>query len=270
MLKITDTITSRSNQRIKNLLELQKRHKREKQEMFVIEGIREIQKAVHSGYHFESVFFLPELLNYDRLTSLFGKSLPSQIFQINSDVYNKIAYRESSGGVVAISEPKFYTLENLEGRLSSNPMLLVIEGVEKPGNLGAIYRSADAAGLDGIIICNQATDIYNPNAIRASLGCVFTVPTAVASVKMAIKWLSDKDIRLYTTYLKEAVPYYSVDFNKPLAVIMGAESTGISDEWLDAGTTNILIPMLGVADSLNVSTSAAVIVFEALRQRSLK
>jgi len=268
MFSITDFITSRQNQKVKNILELQKYNERIRQELFIIEGIREIEKAVRAGYHFESLFFTPGLIETEKIPELFGKSLPTQIFQVNEDVFAKIAYRENSGGIVVLARPKKQSIELLAEKVSKNPLLLVIEGVEKPGNLGAIYRSADAAGVDGIIICNPATDIYNPNAIRSSLGCVFTVPTAVVPGKAAIEWLKSRKISLYTTFLKESIPYYTVDFRKPSAIIFGAEATGITKDWNNAGTINIIIPMYGIADSLNVSTSAAVIIFEASRQRN--
>ncbi len=267
MIQITDTLTSRQNQKVKALLQLQKHSERLKQDIFIIEGIKEIEKAIGAGYQFEAVFFTPQLIEADNIETLFGGNLPKQIYQVSEDVYSKIAYRENSGGVVVLAKPKLHELNLLTSNLSGNPLLLVIDGVEKPGNIGAIYRTADAAGIDGIILCDPKTDLYNPNVIRASLGCVFTVPTALSESSRAIVWLKHQKINIYPTYLQEAVSYHTVDFTKPSAIVMGTEATGISRVWLDSSGTHIIIPMRGIADSMNVSASAAVIIFEARRQR---
>ena len=177
----------------------------------------------------------------------------------------KIAIRENSGGVIAVAEMKVHRLDQI--RLSKSPLLLVLESVEKPGNLGAIFRTADAAGIDAVIICDPQTDFYNPNVIRSSLGCVFTKPMASATSEETISWLKKNDIRIYCTYLKASQPYHQIDFTKSSAIVMGNESTGLSQVWVDNADVNIIIPMQGKIDSMNVSTSAAVIVFEACRQR---
>jgi RNA methyltransferase, TrmH family len=263
-----ETITSRQNPKIKNLILLQKHSERQQQNLFTLEGIKEIEKAVDTGYQFDSVFFFPKLIDKMELSSLFYNKLPKQVYEVNADVYEKIAYRENSGGIVALAKPKQHTIDLL--KLSENPLLLVIESVEKPGNLGAIYRTADAAGIDAIIICDPKTDLYNPNAIRASLGCVFTVPTALTTSLEAIQWLKKQNIQIFCTYLKASVPYHTIDYTKPSAIVMGTEATGISKIWVDAADANIIIPMRGAADSMNVSTSTAVMVFEACRQRGFK
>ena len=268
MLHITDSITSRQNQKIKNLISLQKQSERHKQQLFIIEGNREIRKAVDSGYMFEAVFFYSGLIGREQIEALFGRSLPEQIYEVNDHVYSKIAYREGSEGIVVTARPETHDLQTVSKQLSSNPLLLVIEGIEKPGNIGAIYRTADAAGIDGILICNPKTDLYNPNLIRASLGCVFTVPTAIVKSPEAITWLQDKGISIFTTYITEkSVAYHTINYNQPAAIVVGAEATGISNAWLNASDANLIIPMKGMADSLNVSSSAAILVFEACRQR---
>jgi len=263
---INDTITSRQNPKIKNVLSLHKYSERIRQNIILIEGIKEIEKAIKADYKFETVFFNPGLIVPEKITKLFGLQLPKQLIEVNEHVFNKISYRENSGGLIVLAKAKSYEIQSLT--LSENPLLLVIEGVEKPGNLGAIYRTAEAAGIDGIILCDSRTDLYNPNAIRASLGCVFTVPTTITTSTDAIEWLKDRGIRIFCTYLKAAVPYHSIDFTKPSAIVMGTETTGISKVWLDTSDTNIIIPMQGTADSMNVSASAAVIIFEACRQRN--
>ena len=270
MLKITESLTSRQNPKIKNLIRLQKHSERLEQDVFLVEGVKEIEKAVISGYEFESVYFTPAIIKPDAVKELLGKSVPEQVYEVNNSIFNKIAYRETSGGIVVLARPKLHDLNLLSSSLSENPLLLVIEGVEKPGNIGAIYRTADAAGVDGIILCDSKPDLYNPNIIRASLGCVFTKPTAITSSHNAIEWLKKKKINIYSTYLHKAVPYTTLDFTQSSAIVMGTEATGISDAWLNASDTNIIIPMSGSADSMNVSTSAAVIIFEARRQRNLQ
>jgi len=265
---IVEIITSRQNPKVKNINLLQKHSERQTQNLFVLEGIKEIEKAVKAGYQFDSVFFLPKLIDKIALSLLFNNKWPKQIFEVNADVYEKIAYRENSGGIVALARPNLHTIDLLE--ITKKPLFLVIESVEKPGNLGAIYRTADAAGIDAIIICDPKTDLYNPNAIRASLGCVFTVPTVLTTSSEAINWLKNQKIEIFCTYLKASVPYHTIDYTHSSAIVMGTEATGISQIWVDAADANIIIPMRGYADSMNVSTSAAVLIFEACRQRGFK
>ncbi len=264
----SEPITSRQNPKIKNLIVLQKHSERLKQNLFILEGIKEIEKAIGSGYEFESVYFYPKLIDKTALLSLFKNKLPKYIYEVNAEVYEKIAYRENSGGIVALVRPKPHTFDLLH--LKVKPLVLVIESVEKPGNLGAIYRTADAAGIDAIIICDPKTDLHNPNAIRASLGCVFTVPSVLTTSPLAIKWLKEKQIQIFCTYLKASVPYHTIDYTNSSAIVMGTEATGISQIWTEASNANIIIPMRGAADSMNVSTSAAVLIFEACRQRGFK
>jgi len=260
-----ELLTSRQNPKIKNLILLQKHSERQEQNLFILEGIKEIEKAIDANYQFESVFFYPKIIDKFELSSLFKNKLPKLVYEVNADVYEKIAYRENSGGLVVLARPKPHSIDLI--KISETPLLLVIESVEKPGNLGAIYRTADAAGIDAVVICDPKTDLYNPNAIRASLGCVFTVPTVLTSSTEAIDWLKAKKVKIFCTYLKASVPYHTIDYTKSSAIVMGTEATGISQIWTEASDANIIIPMRGAADSMNVSTSAAVLVFEACRQR---
>lgn len=269
MIRITEILTSRQNPKVKALLQLQKHSQRLDQELFVIEGIKEIEKAVLSRYQFEAIFFTPQLIEPVAIVKLFGDSIPGKIYQVNDNVFGKIAYRENSGGIIVLAKPQKHGLDILSAKLSELPLILVIEGVEKPGNIGAIYRTADAAGIDGIILCDSKTDLYNPNIIRSSLGCVFTVPTALTNSKHTINWLKDRKINIHATCFEQAVPYHTIDFTQSSAIVMGTEATGISRLWFDASDTHIIIPMKGKADSMNVSVSAAVIIFEACRQRKL-
>lgn len=222
--------------------------------------------ALEAGYKIGNLFFCEELISRQELEAL-GAS-DKLLIPVSKEVFDKIAVRENSGGVLAVAEQKTHRLE--EVTLSANPLVLILESVEKPGNLGAILRTADAAGVDAVIICDTQTDFYNPNVIRSSIGCIFTTRTASASSEDTITWLRKRNISIYCTYLKASQPYHLIDFRKPAAIVMGTESTGLSDTWVRASDANIIIPMQGVIDSMNVSTAAAVVVFEARRQRGFK
>jgi TrmH family RNA methyltransferase len=222
--------------------------------------------ALKAGYKIGNIFYcIDQLKESDLEPELVEDKL---VIPVTQEVFDKIAMRENSGGVVAVAEMKVHRLADMKA--SGTPLYLVLESVEKPGNLGAILRTADAAGLDGVIICDPQTDIYNPNVIRSSIGCVFTQPVAIASSTETIDWLKKNDFGIWCTYLEASKPYHEVDFTKAGAIIMGTEATGLSQEWVKAATSNIIIPMSGKADSMNVSTSAAVVVFEARRQRGFK
>ena len=258
-------IESRQNQRIKNLLKLQKRNERTRENLFLIEGIKEIEKAVVAGYDIQSAFFCPDIISFDEVSKLLNPNGKVLFFEVTKEVFSKIAYRESTGGLVVTAVPKNHSLSDFP--LSHNPLILVIEGVEKPGNMGAIFRTVDAAAFDGIIICDPKVDLYNPNAIRASIGTVFNIHTALSTSEEAIHFLKENNIQIFATYLEGSVNYHTVDYKQPSAIVMGTEATGISDQWVKAAQSNIIIPMMGIADSLNVSTATAVVVFEARRQR---
>jgi TrmH family RNA methyltransferase len=191
-----------------------------------------------------------------------------EMSEVSVDVFNRIAYRNDSGGVIALAIPRRLQFSDLQ--LSKQPLLLVLETVEKPGNLGALLRTADAAGLDAVIICDPQTDIYNPNAIRSAIGCIFTMPVVTTTSGEAINWLRAAGIRMFGTALTATHLYHETDFRQPSAIIMGAEATGLSDKWLDEADDLIKIPMRGKIDSMNVSASAAVVIFEAMRQRNFR
>lgn len=257
------TITSTQNPKIKNVLSLEKPRERRQTGFFVVEGRKEIALAVEAGYNIESVFFCEELISPDDLRKFaFDESV---LIPVAHEVFDKIAIRENSGGLLAVARQKTHRLDSI--RLSDNPLVLVLESVEKPGNLGAILRTADAAGVDAVIICDLKTDFYNPNVIRSSVGCLFTNQVASATSEETMLWLSKNRIVSYSTYLKASRPYHTVDFTKPCAIVMGTEATGLSDVWTTEDQNPIVIPMQGRVDSMNVSTAAAVIIFEARRQR---
>jgi TrmH family RNA methyltransferase len=262
-MKSGDLISSTHNPKIKSLLSLEKPRERRKQQLFIIEGKKEISMALEAGYRIGNLFFCEEIVTLNELQAL---RLPDTfVVRVTKDVFDKIAIRENSGGAIAVAEMKVHRLDQIN--LSNNPLLLVLESVEKPGNLGAILRTADAAGVDAVIICDPQTDFYNPNVIRSSLGCVFTKQLASATSEETINWLKKNRIRIYSTYLKASQPYDQTDMTQPCAIVMGAEATGLSEMWVRHSDASIIIPMHGKIDSMNVSTSAAVVVFEARRQR---
>jgi TrmH family RNA methyltransferase len=256
-------ITSTQNPKIKNLLALEKPRERKKQQLFLIEGQKEIGMAYAAGYRINSLFFCEEITPLHQLHKALREEVP--LIPVSKEVFDKIAVRENSGGLLAVAEMKSHHLSHLN--LKANPLVLVIESVEKPGNLGALLRTADAAGVDAVICCDSQTDFYNPNAIRSSIGCVFTNQIASATSEETIGWLKSKNITICCTYLEASKPYCEVDYKVPTAIVMGTEATGLSDVWVKNSHANIIIPMQGKIDSMNVSTAAAVVVFEARRQR---
>lgn len=254
-------ISSLQNPQVKRLVLLQqKSSERRKQGVFVVEGLRELQHCQEAGYQIESVFLCPELANDTR------PSAP-HLFIVTPKVYEKIAYRGSTEGVVAVVFDKPLTLNELT--LSSSPLLVILERVEKPGNLGAVLRSADAAQADAVIVCDPLTDLHNPNLIRSSIGAIFTVPTVACSSEECIQFLKDRNIQILTAQLQDSHLYYDVDMQQPTAIVMGTEATGLTQQWREAASAHIRIPMLGRLDSLNVSVSAAILLFEAVRQRQI-
>ncbi|HRY99348.1 MAG TPA: RNA methyltransferase [Bacteroidales bacterium] len=260
-------LTSTQNPRIKSLLLLtEKAAERQLSGLFVVEGPRELERALKHGFVADQLFHCEDIFPLQEWEARGFSAISGALYyRVNRHVFSRIAYRDGTGGVVAVMRQKGHSLDTL--KLSGNPLLLVLESVEKPGNLGALLRTADAAGLDGIIVCDPRTDIYNPNVVRSSTGALFSVPLAIATTGEVIAWLDQRGVKNYCTSLAASVPYHEADMKGPLAIVMGAEAEGLSETWIRAADENILIPMRGTADSLNVSVSAAIVVFEALRQR---
>ena len=254
-----ESITSAQNPKIKNLLLLQEKSRaRRDQGLFVVEGRRELEHCLEGGFTVKTLFVCPEITGEEVLPS-------PAIIEIPLELYKKVAYRDSTEGIIAEVEYKALTLEDLH--LPENPLIVVLESVEKPGNLGAVLRSADAAGADAVLIGDPLTDLYNPNLIRASIGAVFTVPVMAAPSADIIAFLKDRGIQILTAQLQDSSLYYDVDMKRGTAIVMGTESTGLTPIWRQAADAHIRIPMLGRLDSLNVSVSAAILLFEAVRQR---
>lgn len=274
-----ETITSAQNPKIKNLLLLQEKSKaRREQGLFVVEGARELSHCLEAGYTVKTIFICPaiadglteegvvsQISGHPRPDKREGPAVEPLVIELPEQLYRKVAYRESTEGILAEVEYKTLGLKDLQ--LPENPLIMVLESVEKPGNLGAVLRSADAAKADAVLICDPLTDLYNPNLIRASIGAIFTVPTVAVSSEEAIAFLQARDIQILTAQLQDSSLYYDVDMKRGTALVMGTESTGLTPLWRKAATSHIRIPMLGRLDSLNVSVSAAILLFEAVRQR---
>ena len=255
---MAELLTSAQNPKFKRLVALREKSRLRRDEgVFVVEGRRELEHCVEAGFEVETVFVCRDICN--------GEISAPQVFEISKELYAKVAYREGTEGVMAIVKSRELRLDDLQ--LGDKPLIMVLEGVEKPGNLGAVLRSADAAGADAVIICDQLTDLWNPNLIRASIGAVFTVPTVCCSSADAIAWLKARGIRILTAQLQDSSAYYDCDMTGPTAIVMGTEATGLTDPWRQAADAHVLIPMLGRLDSLNVSVSAAILLYEAVRQR---
>ena len=256
-----ELLTSAQNPKVKRLLALQKDSSlRRESGIFVVEGRREFGHCLAAGFIPDAVFICPELYGGP---GTFNDRV--KVFEVTKEIYERIAYRGGTEGIIAEFFTRNLCLEDL--RLPENPLIAVLESVEKPGNLGAVLRSADAAGAHALLVCDPLTDIYNPNVIRASIGAVFTVPTVACTSAEAINWLKRNGIRILTAQLQDSEAYYDCDMRRGTALVMGTESTGLSQAWRTAADAHIRIPMLGRLDSLNVSVSASILLFEAVRQR---
>ena len=232
----------------------------------IVEGFREITMALNNGYVIREFYFTKEInLNPGFEQLIKNSSISRFATEVTKEVFEKIAYRENSDGLLALFEPRFLSLGEI--KLHPTPLVLILESVEKPGNLGAMLRTADAAALDAIIVCDQQTDIFNPNVIRSSLGCVFSQQIVACTTQEALTFLLNKKITSYAAALTATSYYHETDFTKSCAIVMGTEADGLSNTWLTKADAQIKIPMLGKVDSLNVSTSAAILIFEAKRQR---
>ena len=262
-----EKISSLQNARVKQVVALsQKSSERRKRGLFVVEGLRELLHCLRHGYQAESLYICDDVAHDDaEMDELMGLAGEGAVFHVTAAVYGKMAYREGTEGVLGVIHARSASLKDLS--LSAVPLVVVAEGVEKPGNLGAILRSADAANADAVIFCDALTDLYNPNVIRSSIGAVFTVPCAVATSAECIQFLQSKGIQILTAQLQDSEVYYDTDMRCATAIVMGTESTGLTDQWRDAAQRHIRIPMLGSLDSLNVSVSTAILLFEAVRQR---
>ena len=256
-------LTSLKNPFIKSLILLREKGKfRKKMGSFLIEGYKEVNLAFKSGYKIEKILFCRSIYTQQNIENSFGKT---EIIEISEEIFKKLAYRSTTEGIIAIAKGKSLTLSSL--KFSNNPLILIVEAPEKPGNIGAILRTADAAKIDAVIIANPKGDLYNPNIIRSSIGCLFTTQIAVGSTPQIITFLKKHKIATYCASLQDSDPYHLQDYTIPTAFVVGTESTGLSHQWREAAYTNVIIPMQGQIDSMNLSVSAAILIFEAKRQR---
>ena len=250
-----NVITSVQNARVKHVVALQQKSSLRREEgLFVVEGQREIEHCIACGYEVVEVYKRSQESGVRKEVE----------YLVSPQVYEKMAYRGSTEGIIAVAKCKDHSLSIL------SPLIIVLERVEKPGNLGAILRTAEAAGVDAVIVCDPLTDLYNPNLIRASIGGVFNVPTAVCTSEECIAFLKANRIKILTAQLQDSNEYYDYDMTQATAIVMGTESTGLTQQWREAADAHIRIPMLGRLDSLNVSVSAAILMYEAVRQRKVK
>lgn len=261
-------ITSIQNSYIKSLIKLQeKARERKKLGLFIIEGKREVILAIESDYEFDTILFYPDLISDNEILHLFNSNINR--IEISKEVYQKLAYRDSTEGIIAVTKAKDFSLNTITFK-NENPLILIAEGIEKPGNIGAILRTADAANVDAVFIADAKSDLYNSNIIRSSVGCVFTNQIAVATSQEIISFLQEKNIHIFAATLQNSNEYHQENYTKPTAIVVGTEATGLTEIWRENATQNINIPMQGKIDSMNVSVAAAIVVFEAKRQRDFK
>lgn len=259
-------ITSPQNTYIKSLYLLkEKSRERKKSGLFLIEGQRELQLAISASYEIEVVLFFPELISEERLLKMISSNVKT--IEISKEVFHKLAHRSSTEGIIAVAKSRQHDI--LSFKLNSNvPLILIAEAPEKPGNIGALLRTADAANLDAVIIANTRTDLYNPNIIRSSVGCLFTNSVVTGSTEEIIAFLKKHRIQMFCATLQDSTNYHEQDFTEPTAIVVGTEADGLSDAWRVASTQNIRIPMQGEIDSMNLSVAAGILIFEAKRQRN--
>jgi len=265
---IMKEITSIQNSYVKELLKLQeKSRERKKRGLFIIEGKREISLAIAAEYEFETVLYFEDLISEQEVLHLFNANVHRIV--ISKEVYQKLAYRDSTEGIIAVTKAKDFSLENIQFK-TDTPLILIAEGIEKPGNIGALLRTADAANVAAVFIANPKSDLYNTNIIRSSVGCVFTNQIAVGSSKEIVAFLLENKIQMYATTLQNSNEYHKENYTLATAIVVGTEATGLTTVFREEATQNINIPMQGKIDSMNVSVAAAIVLFEAKRQRAFK
>ena len=262
-------LSSTSNKHVKDFKALQEKSRFRKSELrFTVEGVREMSIALKAGYHLEKLFVQPELNDLSSIE--FPKAYPYEHFEVDPKVYQHIAYRASTEGIVGVFKQKKHDPQHVHITSDKNLLVLVLENIEKPGNLGAIFRTADAAKVDMVCLANCSTDLYNPNCIRSSLGCCLSVPSIAGSNEEIREWLHTHNVRSYAATLQNSNPYFQENFKTSTAFVMGSEANGLSSFWRDNSSASIVIPMQGLIDSMNVSVATAILTFEALRQRNAR
>ena len=262
-----EKISSLQNPRVKQLVKLRDRRPRDEAGVFLVEGYREIRRALEKNVKLVEMYFSPEWFLGENEPALIeqARAAGAQVFELSKDAFAKVAYRERPDGLLAVAPQWRRALADLPAK--AEPFYLVVEAIEKPGNLGTILRSADAAGCDAVIVCDPVTDIFNPNVVRASTGVLFSVPLVVEESTRVHAWLKEKGVHMAATTPAAEKIYSDVNLRGPLAVVMGSEQYGLSKFWLENCDTPVRIPMAGQADSLNVAMATIITLFEAVRQR---
>jgi RNA methyltransferase, TrmH family len=267
-------LSSLQNPRVKEAIGLRDRSLRNTTGLFIIEGYRELLRAVDGKQTVETLFFCPSLFLGSNEWTLIErlKQQGARLFECSDKVFHKLSYRDRPDGLLAIAKQLPLTLESLSEKiaLEQNPFLVVAEAIEKPGNLGTILRSSDAVGVDGLIVCDRCTDVFNPNVVRASVGTLFTVPVVEAAGVETLNWLKTRGIQILAATPSAEMEYTAVDMSGPLAIAVGTEQLGLSKLWMEEADIQVRIPMCGVADSLNVAMATTLLLYEALRQRREK
>lgn len=261
-------ITSTSNPIVKSLVKLKKRSERDERGVFVVEGYRPITRALEDGFEFEELYYCPEWFlgeNEEKVLTR-AKESGARLTELGKEAFAKIAYRDRPEGLLAIGKQWHTKLDDL--KLSENPYIIVVEAIEKPGNLGTILRSADATGAEAVIVCDQVTDLFNPNVVRASTGVVFKVPTVVTSTDEALAFCKQNGIKTLAATPHTETLYTEANLTQPIAIVMGSEQFGLSEKTINACDLPVKLPMLGRADSLNVSAATVVLAYEVVRQRA--
>lgn len=255
-------ISSLNNPKIKHIIHIQKKSKNRKLKYeFIIEGLKEINMALKANYKIKEIFICKNIFSQKLCF------LKKKIYFITLNIFKKISYRKTTGGIIALVQEKIYYLNNIQ--LNKNPLILILDKLEKPGNLGAIIRSADGAGVDLIILCNPKIDIFNPNVIRSSLGAVFNIKIIIENFKNISYWLNKhKFIKIITTFMnKKSKNLYEINLKNSIAIVIGSEDKGLSNYWLNLSNDNLIIPITGKIDSLNINSASSIILFESIRQR---
>ncbi|KAF3361966.1 Uncharacterized protein PHSC3_001524 [Chlamydiales bacterium STE3] len=262
-------ISSLQNPKVKQALQLWERKEREKTNLFLIEGFRELSRAIEGGQKVKWLFFCRDYFlgeNEDDLIQQIERT-DAEIFSCTKAVFKKLSYRDRPDGLLAVAEQSHLTLGVFKQSLGDNPFIIVAEAIEKPGNLGTILRSADASGVDGVIVCDRCTDIHNPNVVRSSVGTLFTVPVFEATSVGVIRWLKQAGIAIVAATPHAVEEYTDVNLKGPVAIVVGTEQVGLTQNWMDEADIQVRIPMHGIADSLNVATATTLLLYEVLRQR---
>lgn len=264
-------ITSLQNPKIKEVIHLREKHYRDQTNLFIIEGYRELLRAVDAGWKIDSLFTCPELFLGSNEAALINKIAAQKalLFECSQKVFEKMSYRDRPDGLIAIAPQRKKGLTDLESifKQKKSPFFVVAEAIEKPGNLGTILRSSDAVGIDALIVCDKCTDIYNPNVVRASVGTLFTVPTIEAKGEETIAWLKKHGVAILAATPQAEQEFTEVDLTGPIAIALGTEQLGLSKSWMEQADIQVKIPMHGVADSLNVAMATTLLLYEVIRQR---